>query len=126
MKRKAHFPVTHTQIKTFTASSGAQQVSIDNALLGTIPEKIIITMVKNAAFVGSASTSPFHFHDYDMTNFVMYVNGVHHHSEPLTMFYLQPLELPELTKHYCRVWVYITISVLARLLWKYSIKISTC
>jgi len=23
MKRKAHYPVTHTQIKTFTASSGA-------------------------------------------------------------------------------------------------------
>ena len=26
MKRKAHYPVTHTQIKTFTASSGAQQI----------------------------------------------------------------------------------------------------
>jgi hypothetical protein len=39
MKRKAHYPITHTQIKTFTASSGAQQVSIDNAFLGPIPEK---------------------------------------------------------------------------------------
>jgi len=37
MKRKAHYPVTHTQIKTFTASSGAQQVSIDSAFLGPIP-----------------------------------------------------------------------------------------
>ena len=33
MKRKAHYPVTHTQIKTFTASSGSQQISIDNAFL---------------------------------------------------------------------------------------------
>jgi len=42
-------------------------------------------MVKNAAFVGSASTNPFHFHHYDMTNLVLYVNGVQHPSEPITM-----------------------------------------
>ena len=46
MKCKAHYPVTHTQIKTFTASSGAQQVSIDNAFLGPIPERILIAMDK--------------------------------------------------------------------------------
>jgi hypothetical protein len=37
MKRKAHYPVTHILIKTFTASCGFQQVSIDNAFLGPIP-----------------------------------------------------------------------------------------
>jgi len=42
-------------------------------------------LVKNAAFVGSAGTNPFHFHHYDMTNLVLYVNGVLHPSEPLTM-----------------------------------------
>jgi DeoR/GlpR family transcriptional regulator of sugar metabolism len=85
MKRKAHYPVTHTEIKTFTVSAGAQQVSIDNAFLGPIPEKILIAMVKNTAFVGSAATNSFHFHHFDMTNFVIYVNGVQHSSEPLTM-----------------------------------------
>jgi len=50
MKRKAHYPVTHTQIETFTASSGDQQVSIDNAFLGPISEKILIALVKNTAF----------------------------------------------------------------------------
>lgn len=68
MKRKAHYPVTHTQIKIFTASSGAQQVSIDNAILGPIPERILLGFVKNNAFVGSAGTNPFHFHHYDMTS----------------------------------------------------------
>jgi len=33
MKRKAHYPVTHTQIKTFTASPGTQQISINNTFL---------------------------------------------------------------------------------------------
>jgi hypothetical protein len=85
MKHKAHYPVTHTQIKTFTASSVSQQVSIDNAFLRPIPERILIAFVKNTAFVGSAGTHPFHFHHYDMTNLVFYVNGVQHPSEPLTM-----------------------------------------
>jgi hypothetical protein len=96
MKRKAHYPVTHTKIKTFTASSGAQQVSIDNAFLGPFPERILIAMVKNTAFVGSASTHPFHFHQYDMTNLVLYVNGVQYPSEWMA---LHPLELLELKKH---------------------------
>ena len=85
MKRKAHYPVTHTQIKTFTASSGAQQISIDNAFLCPIPGRILIALVKNTAFVGSASTNPYHFQHYDMTNLVLYVNGVQLPSEPLTM-----------------------------------------
>jgi hypothetical protein len=33
MKRKAHYPVAHTQIKSFTTSSGTQQISINNAFL---------------------------------------------------------------------------------------------
>jgi hypothetical protein len=85
MKRKAHYPVTHTQIKTFTASSGAQHVSIDNAFLGPIPERLLVRLVKNSAFVGSTTTNPFHFHYFDMSNFVLYVNCVQHPAEPLTM-----------------------------------------
>jgi len=79
MKRKAHYPLTHTQIKTFTARSGAPQISIDNKLLGPIPERILI------AFVGSASTNPFHFHHYEMSNLVLFVNGLQNPSEPLTI-----------------------------------------
>ena len=61
MKRKAHYPATNTQIKSFNASSGAQQVSIDNAFLGPIPKRIPVALVKNTSFVGSASTNPFNF-----------------------------------------------------------------
>jgi len=85
MKRKAHYPLTHTQIKTFTASSGTQQVSIDNAFLGPIPERILVAFVKNTASVGSASTSPFYFHHYDMSILVLFVNGVQNPYEPLTI-----------------------------------------
>ena len=46
MKRKAHYPVTHTQIKTFTASSGSQPVCINNAFLGPIPERILVVLLR--------------------------------------------------------------------------------
>ena len=83
MKLKAHHPVTYTQIKIFTENSGSHQVSIHNAFLPPIHERIFIALVKNTAFVGSASTNPFHFHDY-MKNLVLYVNGVQHTSEQIT------------------------------------------
>ena len=83
MKPKAHYSVTHTQIKTFTSCSEAQQVSIDNALLGTIPVSTLLGFVKNTAFVGSADTNPFHFHHH-MTSLVMYVNVVQYHFEAFT------------------------------------------
>ena len=55
MKRKAHYPATHTHIKTFTASSVARHVSVDNAFLGPITKRILTAMVKkDTAFVGSA------------------------------------------------------------------------
>ena len=64
MKRKAYYPLTHTQIKIFKESSGAQPFSIDTASLEPNPERILI------AFIGSASTNQFHFHIYNMTNHV--------------------------------------------------------
>jgi hypothetical protein len=57
-------------MKIFTAISGAQQVSSDNAFLGPIPEWILKALVKNTAIVGSASTNPYHFQHYNMTNLV--------------------------------------------------------
>ena len=86
MKRKAYYPVTHTQIKNFTANSGAQEVSIENAFLGPMPERILIAMLKNTAFVVSVSINTFHFHHYDMTNHVFYINGVQHLAEPLKIY----------------------------------------
>jgi len=85
MKRKAQYPVTHTQIKTFTASSGTQRISINNAFIGPVPDGILAVLVKNEAFVGSANANSFHFHHYNMTKLVLYVNGIQHPSEPLTM-----------------------------------------
>jgi hypothetical protein len=49
--QKAHYPITHSQIKIFTVSSGAQQISINNAFTGPIPERLLVALVKNSSFV---------------------------------------------------------------------------
>jgi len=112
IKPKAHYPVTHTQIKTFTASSWTQQISINNAFLGPVPDRILIVLVRNAAFVGSASTNPFHFHHYDMTNLELYKMDFNILRNLLLWITLHRLELQELRKHYFRVLVFITMIVL--------------
>ena len=85
MKRKAYYPVTYTQYKIFIAISGAQWVSISNAFLGPIPERIIIAMVKNPGFVCSASTNPVLLYYYYYINLVLYANGFQHLSVPVKM-----------------------------------------
>ena len=75
MKRKAHSPVIHTQIKTFTASSGIEQVSNDKALLGPIPGRILLRFVRTLSslvlLVQILSTFTI-----ITTSLVLYVNGV--------------------------------------------------
>jgi len=57
MKRKAHYPLTHIQMKTFTASFGAQLITMDDAFLGTFPEMIRVSFFINGVSVGSASAN---------------------------------------------------------------------
>ena len=105
----------NTVIKTFAASSGPQQVSIDNALLGPFPERILIALVKNTTFVGSASTNPFHFLHYNITINLLHVNGVHHPPEPLTMNCSSPFGAMKQL-----LLLYITMTMFRWIPYKYS------
>jgi hypothetical protein len=45
----ARYNITRVELKTFTFSSGSQSLSIDNAVIGTLP-KHLFSMVKNSEF----------------------------------------------------------------------------
>jgi len=55
------YNLTRIELKTFTFAAGTQSLSIDNAVLGQLPKRLIITMVKNTDFLGSMSSNPFNF-----------------------------------------------------------------
>jgi hypothetical protein len=81
----SRYNVTRVELKTFTYSSGAQSLSIDNAVLGIIPERLLFTMLKNTDFLGSIDSNPYNFRHYNMSNFSLFVNGKQYPNEGLSM-----------------------------------------
>jgi hypothetical protein len=71
----ARYNMTRFELKSFTFSSGSQSLSIDNAVLGPVPKRILFTMIKFKDFLGSIDTNPYFFRHYDLRDFARYVNG---------------------------------------------------
>jgi hypothetical protein len=80
----ALYNITSVELKTFTLASGTLSLSIDNAIMGPIPKRILITMINNKDFLGSVTTNPYYFRHYHLSNFAMYVNGKQIPSEGLS------------------------------------------
>jgi hypothetical protein len=43
----AKYHLTSVEVKTFTFAAGSQSLSIDNAVLGHLPKRMVFTLVKN-------------------------------------------------------------------------------
>ena len=69
------YNLTRLELKSFTFSTGAQSLSIDNAVFETIPKRIIFTMVNNTEFLSSVKKNPYHFRHYDLSSFALNENG---------------------------------------------------
>ena len=67
----ARYNMTRVELKSFTFSSGSQSLSIDNAILGPVPKRILFTMLKNKDFLGSIDTNPYFFRHYDLSSFAL-------------------------------------------------------
>jgi len=50
--------MTRVALKTLTFGAGSKSVSIDNAVLGTLPKRLLFMMLRNVDFTGSADTNP--------------------------------------------------------------------
>ena len=70
----AQYNLNWVELKTFTLARGSQSLSIDNAILGSIPKRLLLAII-NKHFLGSANTNPFKFPHYDTDSFSLYVNG---------------------------------------------------
>ena len=71
----ARYKLTRVEIKTFAFPAGLTSLSMDNAVLGPIPKRLLFTMVKKTDFLGSLDTNPYNFRHYNLSSFVMFVNG---------------------------------------------------
>jgi hypothetical protein len=50
-------------------------LSIDNAVLGLLPKRLLFTLFKNKVFGGSLDTNPFYFNHFNLNHFTLYYNG---------------------------------------------------
>ncbi|XP_072756028.1 uncharacterized protein F54H12.2-like [Anoplolepis gracilipes] len=82
-KVTAKYPLTRVEVKTFTIHSGVMAESIDNAILGQLPKRIIVGFVNNKAFNGDRKLNPFNFKNWGINFFWMYVDGMQIPSRPL-------------------------------------------
>ena len=81
----AGYNMTRVELKTFTFSAGSKSLSIDNAILGRVPKRLLFTMVKNADFIGTIDTNPYKFRHYDISDFSLFVNRKQYPNEGLSL-----------------------------------------
>jgi len=81
----ARYNLTRVELKTFTYAGGPQAISINNAVLGALPKRLIFNIVKNTDFLGSRKSNTYNLRHYDLTNINMYANGRQIPSESLSL-----------------------------------------
>jgi len=81
----ARYNLTRVELKTFTFSAGSELFSIDNAVLGPVPKRLLFTMVKNPDFFGSLDSNPYKIQHYEISDFSLFVNGKHFSNDGLSL-----------------------------------------
>jgi hypothetical protein len=65
----ARYNMTRVELKTFTFSSGAHSLTIDNAVLGNIPKRLLFTMLRKTDYLSSMDSNPYNFRHFDLNYF---------------------------------------------------------
>jgi hypothetical protein len=84
-KVNAWYDMTRVALKTFTFGAGSKSVSINNAVRGILPKRLLFKMLRNTDSTGSMDTNPYIFRHFGLNHFVMYVNGRQLPSEGLSL-----------------------------------------
>ena len=79
----AKYPLRRVQLKTFTVSRGNMTITKENLFLGQQPTRILLAAIKNEAFHGIITKSPFNFKHSDINFVAIYRDGVEIPAKPL-------------------------------------------
>jgi len=71
-KTIAKYPPKRVEVKTFMIHAGVVGKSIDNAILGQLPKRIIVGFIDNKAFNSDRKLNPFNFKNYGINFFSLY------------------------------------------------------
>lgn len=83
-QKNAYYPYKRVEVKSYTVPAKSMSLTIDNVVLGGLPNFLLFAMVDNLAYTGKRSLNPFNFQHFHITNFYLTVNGNAVPATPLT------------------------------------------
>ncbi|KAI1298589.1 hypothetical protein HDE_04130 [Halotydeus destructor] len=72
----AKYPITRTEVRSSTITAGSNSYIIDNLITSQLPRRLFVMFVKNNAFNGVYTESPYYFTNNNINFLATYVNGV--------------------------------------------------
>ena len=82
-KGLARYNMTRVELKTHLFRR-PKSLSIDNAVLGQLPKRLVFTMIKKKDVLGSLDTNPY-FNRFNLSHFTLFYNGKPNPSDGLAM-----------------------------------------
>lgn len=82
-KTSCKYPLTRVEVKSVILHSGIAGETVDNVILGQLPQRIIIGFTDNKGFNGDRKKNPFNFHHHNINYLSLFVDGVQIPSRPL-------------------------------------------
>ncbi len=73
--RNAVYPVSHTELTTFTIGAGSLSHTRDRLFPAGMPKALYITMVENSAYNGNYTKNPFNLQHFNLTKLALYGDG---------------------------------------------------
>ncbi|GBM28476.1 Uncharacterized protein F54H12.2 [Araneus ventricosus] len=95
-KTSAKYHIDRVVCKTYSVPKGSLSFMQDNVFLGSMPKRLIITFVKNAAINGQYSLNPFNFKHHKLNFLGIYLDG-----QPVPC---KPMELNYESENYIRAY----------------------
>ncbi|XP_063979069.1 uncharacterized protein F54H12.2-like [Diachasmimorpha longicaudata] len=82
-KTTAKYPLTRVEVKSFVLHRRIMGETIDNAILGQLPKRIILGFVENSSFNGSRKKDPFNLQYFGINFLWLNVDGRQVPTKPL-------------------------------------------
>lgn len=97
-RANAVYPYKRVEVKSYTVPANTSTLSLDNVVIGQLPNLLIFGMVDNDAYTGRRTKNPYNFKHNNITRFNLSVNGVQVPNQPIEFDYSQ--EKPLSTRGY--------------------------
>jgi hypothetical protein len=91
----ALYPISQSDIKTFSISQGLYDFTVDNIFQGDVPSNVIIGLVASEGYNGSFKRNPFNFDHFNCNFCGFYINGESVPGEPFQPNYPEEVTDPE-------------------------------